>query len=285
MLVRLNRYVPVLLLCAGWLSGPAAQASDAAPQERPTAYKTQKSISYWISEPAGSSSERCVLDLYYPSEQERFPTVIWFHAGGLKQGNRYIPGELRNKGWAVAGVSYRLYPDAKAPEFIEDAAAATAWVFQNIENYGGDPSRIVVAGASAGAYLSAMIGFDKQWLGEHGIDADRIAGLGLLSGQCITHFAIRKEKGISGLQPRIDTLAPLYHVRGDAPPVLLVTGDRELELMGRYEENAYFMRMLKLTGHPDVSLHEIPGKNHGQLEAAAYPFLVPFIHRVTSTTR
>lgn len=228
----------------------------------------------------GYERERCRLDLYYPAHVSGFPTVVWFHGGGLTSGEKYVPAQLMNQGLAVAAVGYRLSPRARAPEYIEDAAAAVAWVFQHIASYGGAPDRIVVAGASAGAYLVGLIGLDRRWLAAHGVEANRIAGLGLLSGQVITHFAVRAERGGAGTQPVVDELAPLFHVRGDAPPLLLVTGDRERELLGRYEENAYFQRMLRVSGHADVELHELPGLDHGQLEENAHDYLLRFVRRV-----
>ena len=63
-----------------------------------------------------------------------------------------------------------------------------------------------------------------------------------------------KRNGIEGEQPIIDKYAPLYHVRADAPPLLLITGDRELELLGRYEENTYMYRMMKVAGHNETEL-------------------------------
>jgi len=75
-----------------------------------------------------------------------------------------------------------------------------------------------------------MVGLDKRWLKVHDIDANKIAGLIPFSGHAITHFTIRKERGITGIQPIVDDLAPIYHVRPDASPLLLITGDRELEL-------------------------------------------------------
>lgn len=72
-----------------------------------------------------------------------------------------------------------------------------------------------------------MCGLDKRWLAKLGVDADDLAGLIPLSPQVITHFTIRDERGIEETQPIIDDLAPLFHVRKDAPPILLVTGDRE----------------------------------------------------------
>ena len=56
-----------------------------------------------------------------------------------------------------------------------------------------------------------MIGLDKKWLNVFKIDADKIAGLISLSGQTITHFTIREERGIPSTQPIVDELAPLHH--------------------------------------------------------------------------
>ena len=92
---------------------------------------------------------------------------------------------------------------------------------------------------------------------------------------------MRKERGIEGTRPIIDDLAPLFHVRKDAPPLLLITGDREMEMMGRYEENAYLMRMMKVVGHPDTRLLEMDGYGHNML-APAFPLLVREVKRITA---
>jgi len=176
-------------------------------------------------------------------------------------------------------VNYRLSPRVTAPAYLEDSAAAVAWVFQNIAKFGGDPDKIFVSGSSAGGYLASMLGLDKSWLAAHNIDADRIAGLIPLAGQTLTHFTIRTERGLPRERPLIDALAPLHHVRADAPPILLVTGDREMEMLGRYEENAYFYRMLRVAGHPDVRLLELDGYGHAPAEPF-YPLLLVEIKRV-----
>ena len=133
-----------------------------------------------------------------------------------------------------------------------------AWTIKNIKRFGGDPNKVYVSGHSAGGYLTSMVGLDKRWLAAYDVDADQIAGLIPLSGHTITHMTVRAERGISDKQPIVDEFAPLYHVRPDAPPIFLMTGDREKEMLGRYEENAYFMRMLKVVGHKDVKLIEVP---------------------------
>lgn len=223
--------------------------------------------------------KRCVLDLYHPLDIQGFPTVVWFHGGGLTGGNKFIPEALKEKGMAVVAVNYRLYPKIKAPVYIEDAAAAVAWVFNHIEEYGGKRELIFISGHSAGGYLTSMVGLDQRWLNMHNVDANDIAGLIPFSGHTITHFTVRKERGIEGTQPVVDDLAPLFHVRKDAPPLLLITGDREMEMMGRYEENAYMMRMMKVVGHPDTRLYEMDGYGHNML-APAYPLLIQEVRRI-----
>ena len=241
-------------------------------------YRDEKGIT-------AQQNQRCRLDVYAPATKKPFSTVIWFHGGGLTQGERSIPLPLRNQGVAVVSANYRLSPDVRSPVFIEDAAAAIAWTFKHIAEFGGDPKRIFVSGHSAGAYLTLMCGLDKHWLGKHGVDADNIAGLIPLSPQVITHFTIRDERGIEETQPIIDDLAPMFHVRKNAPPILLVTGDREKELMGRYEECAYFWRMMKIAGHQHTTMHELDGFDHGKMPEPAFPLLLKFVEEAVKKAK
>jgi uncharacterized Ntn-hydrolase superfamily protein/acetyl esterase/lipase len=248
-----------------------------------TEYETLPNIPYYpesVRQGDEYIRERCVLDLYYPVNMRGFPTVVWFHGGGLSGGNKFIPDALKEKGLCVIAVNYRLHPAVQSPTYVEDAAAAVAWVFKHIEDYGGDRSAIFISGHSAGGYLTMMVGLDKRWLGKHGIDANLIAGLIPFSGHTITHMTIREERGIPNTQPVVDKMAPLYHVRADAPPLLLITGDRELEMLGRYEENAYMMRMMKVAGHKETRIFELDGYGHS-MAYPAFPLLINEIRRIT----
>lgn len=109
-------------------------------------------------------------------------------------------------------------------------------------------------------------------------------GLIPFSGHAITHFTVREERGIEGTRPVVDDLAPLYHVRADAPPLLLITGDREKEMLGRYEENAYLMRMMKVAGHEETRLYELDGYGHG-MTAPAFPLLLDEVQRIQEMIR
>jgi len=246
-------------------------------------YEIKQNIHYYndsINKLDSYINKRCVLDIYYPKNYKNFATIVWIHGGGLTSWQKEIPEELKNKGVAIVSINYRLYPKVKSPNYIEDTAAAVAWTFNNIQKYGGNNQLIFVSGHSAGGYLASMIGLDKKWLAVHEVDANSIAGLIPFSGHAITHFTVREERGIIGTQPIIDDLAPLYHVRADAPPLLLITGDRELELLGRYEENAYLMRMMKVVGHTKTVLYELDGYDHNMTQPA-FPLLLNEVTRIT----
>ncbi len=265
--------VVALLICALRTQSLAQTANETSD----STYRWEKDIAYRDSEDLTEyMRERCRLDVYYPLNSKNFSTVVWFHGGGLTKGEKEVPKGLQEKGIAVVAVNYRLSPMVKSPAYIEDAAAAVAWSFKNIQRYGGNPERVFVSGHSAGGYLTSMIGLDKRWLKPHGIDANNIAGLIPYSGQAITHFTIREERGIDEKQPVVDELAPLFHVRKDAPPLLLITGDRDMELLGRYEENAYLWRMMQEVGH-NTELFELEGFNHGEMAESAHPLLLKFV--------
>jgi acetyl esterase/lipase len=240
-------------------------------------YVTEKDIHYYddsINKKDSYIAAQCRLDIYYPKGANNYATIIWFHGGGLTGGNKQIPKALMDKGCAVVSVGYRFSPKVTAPAYIEDAAAAVAWVFQHIGRYGGNTNLIVISGHSAGGYLGMMITLDKRYLRKFNIDANSIAAIVPFSGQAITHFTIRKEQGIKDTQPVVDTYAPLFHVRADAPPMLLITGDREMELLARYEENAYLLRMMSLAGHKNTRLYELEGFDHGNMPEPAFPLLL-----------
>ena len=272
-----DRHIIVLILFVSAFLGLSSKAEE---------YKTEQNIAYEILNNKADNEyikNRCKLDIYYPAKIKNFASVVWFHGGGLRAGNKKIPGQLMEKGFAVIAVNYRLFPKVQCPVYIEDAAAAVAWTVKNIGKYGGSKDKIFVSGHSAGGYLTSMIGLDKSYLQEHGIDANIIAGLIPLSGHTITHFTPREEEGVPEHQPIIDRFAPLFHVRSDAPSLVLVTGDKELELLGRYEENAYLARMMQIAKHQKTKLYELQGFNHGGMLDPGLKILVKHVKKLSQS--
>lgn len=241
-------------------------------------YKLLKDISYVEKSDSDLyKQERCKLDLYLPENKSDFATIIWFHGGGLEEGAKYVPLELQGKGVAVIAVNYRLSPKVKGPAYIEDAAAAVAWAFNHISQYGGDPAKIYVSGHSAGGYLALMVGLNKAYLKSYGIDANNIKGLAPISAQTNTHYTIKKERGQSMEIPIIDQYAPLSFARKDAPPILLITGDPKLEIPARFEENAHLAAVLLSLKHPQTELFQLQGFDHGAVYAPGCLLLLKWI--------
>ncbi|MBQ6254044.1 MAG: alpha/beta hydrolase [Bacteroidales bacterium] len=273
------RKIAILLLT---LAATLAAALPALSQGKyHGSYNLEQGIPYHAG--AGEyAAERCVLDFYYPAELKDFPTVVWFHGGGLTGGQKDIPEGLKDSGIGIIGVNYRLLPKATVQECIDDAAAAVAWAFREVASRGGSPEKIFVAGHSAGGYLTDMIVLDKKWLAAYGIDSDKIAGAFPYSAQKITHFNVREKMGMGPLQPLVDETAPLFHVRKLPMPMLVLSGDRELELYGRYEEQAYFWRMMRLSGNEDIFLYEFDGYDHGGMAVPAHNVVKRFIRAISA---
>ena len=218
----------------------------------------------------------CRVDIATPEGAKDAPVIVWFHGGGLTGGSKDIPQAIMRDGCVVVGVGYRFSPNVKVTQIVDDAACAVAWVFNNIEKWGGSNKSIYIAGHSAGGYLGTMVGLDKSRLERYGIDANTLKGIIPFSGQAITHFEERRSRGIANTQPVVDELSPMFHVRGDAAPILILSGDREMEMLGRYEENALMWRIFQLVKHPAATLYELDGYGHNMCEPA-YPLLMRFV--------
>lgn len=241
-------------------------------------YKTVSDISYTAKDDA-YSKERLKLDVYYPEGMEQCPVIVWFHGGGLEAGNKEIPEQLKGKGYVVVGVNYRLLPKVTIDKTLDDAAEAVAWVFRHITEYGGSKQKIVVTGHSAGGYLGMLLCLNKAWLAKYDVNADDVLMYVPFSGQAVTHYNVRKMQGLQPLQVTIDEYAPIYWVRNDCPPLVLICGDRELELFGRYDENQYLARMMKLVGHNETYLYEIGGHDHGAMVGPSFHILEAHIKK------
>ena len=252
--------------------------------------KVAPNISYYsesaLAQADAYQKEQCALDLRYPTSVTGFATVVWFHGGGLTAGHRHFI-ELKDPSVAIAAVGYRLSPKVEHPGYLEDAAAATAWVIKNISQYGGDPNKVFISGHSAGGYLSAMIGMDARWLAAHDISNLQLAGIIPISGQVTTHFRVKKLRGDTGpeYRPIIDEFAPLYYSAGNLPPICLILGDRNIEYKNRVEENALLAVSLKNLGHKHVEFYEMGGLNHGTVGEGGMILLRNFVRKYSQTEK
>jgi acetyl esterase/lipase len=165
-----------------------------------------------------------------------------------------VGAALAQLGYVTVLPDYRLYPQVRFPAFIEDGAQAVAWVQQHIDEYGGDPTRIVLMGHSAGAHLAALLATDGQYLRRAQVDPRHIVGLIGLSGPY-------------DLAPNTPTLHRIFtapstprdwqvtaHVTGIGVPTLLMHGRDDTLVLSRVSED--FAALLRAQGtRVDVRLY------------------------------
>ena len=175
---------------------------------------------------------RHTLDVCRPKTATAAPVVVFFYGGGWRSGNkemyRYAAKALARRGYLAVLPDYRIFPDVRYPDFLDDGARAVRWVKDNAHNFGGDPDRIFLMGHSAGAHIAAMLSVDTTWLGKVGLQPGRdIAGLIGIAGP-YDFIPLRDEtlKIIFGGADRPET-QPIFHVTPGAPPALLLTGDKD----------------------------------------------------------
>ena len=108
-------------------------SASAQPHPQDKGYNYVRNVSYVSADEQDAyRKERCVLDIYYPETDKGFATLVWFHGGGLNSGNKELLDGFRRQGFAVVSVNYRLSPKAECPAYLDDAAMAVAWTFDNI---------------------------------------------------------------------------------------------------------------------------------------------------------
>ncbi|MBR6791258.1 MAG: alpha/beta hydrolase [Oscillospiraceae bacterium] len=203
------------------------------------------------------------LDIYTPDGGD-FPVFLYFHGGGLENGRKSgdditrIAAYLTAQGIGFASADYRMYPAAVYPEFIRDAAMASAWVKKHIGEYGGD-GRIWVGGSSAGGYLSMMLCFDSKYLAPYKLKPTDFTGFIHDAGQPTTHFNVLRERGIDSRRVIVDEAAPLYHIcaEGKYPSMQFIVSDNDME--GRYEQTKLVLATLKHFGHSGYDCVEMHG--------------------------
>ena len=209
------------------------------------------------------------LDVYAPRRIDTArPVAVFLYGGGWERGRKWDYGwvaqALAARGYVVVLPDYRLYPQVRFPEFLNDSAQAVRWAVDHAAAYGGDPSRVVLLGHSAGAYNAVMLGLAPSYLQHAGVDPARIVGVVGIAGP----YDFLPLKGhmadVFGVGDPAAT-QPVKLVRADAPPMLLVTGSADTIVDPR--ETASLGAALRAAG-AQVEARSYPGVGHNEIMAA-----------------
>ena len=231
---------------------------------------------------------RLLLDVYRAVGADAVtsprPVFVYVHGGGWVIGNKGQQGrltvhDLAAGGWVCVSVNYRLSPRATFPDHLIDVKRALAWVKLNIANYGGDPEFVVIGGGSAGAHLASLTaltadrpesqpGFEQVDLHVQGCVAyygvfDFVDEAKAFHHRAFQDLLLRylvMKTSIDGDRAAYERASPLYQVCADAPPFLLVHGDRD-SLAPLAQARRFRDALAKVSCAP-VGWVELPGAQH-----------------------
>ena len=228
---------------------------------------------------AYSTLPRAKLDVYRPRSSTSAPApsakpvVVFFYGGawdsGDKSGYLFVAEALTSRGYVVVVPNYRLYPEVTFPAYMDDAALAVKWTFDNIAQYGGDPARVFVMGHSAGAQLAALVAYDATYLERIAVDKRRIKGVVSLAGPM--DFLPLTEAKLEFIFPQPVRAAsqPINFIVGKEPPTLLLHGQADTRV-GIHNSRNLAARIVARGG--DVETTYYPEMGHvGILLALAAP--------------
>lgn len=170
------------------------------------------------------------LDLFQPQATVRDDIIVLFVYGGSWRGGerrdyRFVGQSLAARGLITAVTDYRLFPQARFPTFVEDVAAATAWLHHALPADDGRPRRLVLIGHSAGAHIAALVALDRRYLRSVGLQSDTIAGLvGLAGPYAFDPTTFASTRAIFATAASAEITRPVTFAGPLAPPTLLFHG-------------------------------------------------------------
>ncbi len=218
---------------------------------------------------AYGADERQQLDVYRPYPTAgRAPVVVFLYGGRWKYGSKddylLIGNAFARRGWITVIPNYRLHPQVLFPAWVEDGARAVRWTLENIARFGGDTSRIIVVGHSAGAHTVALLALDDRYLRTAGVGRGTVKGFVSIAGPVDTTWTAPDVQRLMGPPAGWPASYPWTHVATRQPPLLLMHGDADdvvtvgnsRRLVARITERGGCapLRIYRGVGHVDIAI-------------------------------
>jgi acetyl esterase len=273
--------------CAAFLFFASFQLTDAAVRT-----PTRDSLIYGVAE-----GEKLTMDYYAPTGKGRgvHPIAIVIHGGGYQRGDSKSESEaycidfLAPAGYAVFSINYRLAPKYPYPKMVQDVERAVRYIRHNANRWNENPDEIALIGGSAGGFLSSMVGLlnapgDPQAKDPVDRESAKVQAVVTLFAQ--SSFAtvplnkdvhalldpLIKQKGEA---EALKEASPITYVTKDAPPFLLIAGDKDEYIP--FSENTNLQNALRAVG-VRCDVIPIPNGTHGTGSWHTLPDVPPWEH-------
>lgn len=237
-----------------------------AEQRAKASLSGRRTLKSWLDVPYGDSP-RQTLDIF-PADGRAAPVLLYFHGGywrgGSKEDNCHFAPAFVNAGATVVLVEHDLCPSVTLGEIVRQSRSAIAWAYRHIPEYGGDPSKLYIAGSSAGGHLVAMA-LAHDWEGE-GLPRGLIKGAVAISGvydlDAVLHIDVNEDIRLTPKTARENS--PLHHPPLPHTPLIIAVGGGET--IGWKQMSQDFFRLCRGRGVTCEYL-EVPEENHFSLSA------------------
>ena len=245
---------------------------------------TKETISY--KQISGVNQNLLNLDIYYDvNEMSLKPVIIWIHGGAWCIGDKAYQMEHKKQlfaslGYILVSINYRLSPypyqiddpgRIKFPIHNIDIADAIYWISTHISQYGGDPSKMILLGHSAGAHLVALTGTNQNFLQQAGVSIQNIKGIACIDTKMYDVFDVIQNNpddmylNAFGTDPQENIAAsPIRHLNNSYIPKFFIAKRGSYDRIYRADQ---FITALQQAG-VEVSEIEADMYSHSEINAA-----------------
>ena len=228
------------------------------------------------------------LDIYYPKPltkamksknvtddnaiNDSYPMVVFVHGGSWESGSNdeyaFVGQSLAQAGYVTAVINYRKAPEHVYPDYVQDAAQAIAWSYNNAKSLHADPKRLAVIGHSAGAFNAVAAVANEDFLAPYRVKPKDIAAVIGIAGPYSYDFRKFSSRTAFGSDATPETVMPDRQIKGEQPPYLLLTAEKDKIV--HVTNTTKMTQALKAAG-VKVETGEIAGASHATSIGAMAP--------------
>lgn len=198
-----------------------------------------KNITYLEADSVQNLPEK-QLNVFYQKKGKDLPVMIFIHGGSWNKGRKeiydFMGSRLARRDVITVIIDYPLAPDYQLPAMELASVKAVKWVYENIENFGGDKDNIFISGHSAGGHLAALAAIKKEPYEKLGF-TNPLKGVILNDPAGLDwYWFLNERKGEPDGEDNYDAFtddptvwkeySPIYFIDGNEIPMLIMEGEQ-----------------------------------------------------------